>query len=189
MPAPLPKKSGVDEYLARLASAEPVPGGGSAAMVVTAAACALVAMVARICGNGDLAGRADALRTRALEASGRDERAFDAVMKTRGEERQTALTEAAAVPLEGMRIALDALHLSANALALGNVNLVSDAGCAAEFAHAGLLGCAYNVRVNHRFMRDAEKIAEQRATLEGYEREATSLTASLRKAVNEALTR
>jgi formiminotetrahydrofolate cyclodeaminase len=110
-------------------------------------------------------------------------------MKTRGEERQTALTEAAAVPLEGMRIALDALHLSANALALGNVNLVSDAGCAAEFAHAGLLGCAYNVRVNHRFMRDAEKVAAQRATLEGYEREATSLTASLRKAVNEALTR
>ena len=179
----------MDEYLARLASAEPVPGGGSAAMVVTAAACALVAMVARICGNADLAGSADALRARATEQSGRDERAFDRVMKTRGDERQAALTEAAEVPLEGMRIALDALHLSANALALGNVNLVSDAGCAAEFAHAGLLGCAYNVRVNHRFMRDAEKVAAQRATLERYEREATSLTASLRKAVNEALTR
>jgi formiminotetrahydrofolate cyclodeaminase len=177
----------VDEYLTRLASAEPVPGGGSAAMIVAAAACALVAMVARIAGNGELAQRADALRARAIEQSRRDERAFARVMQTRGDERQAALTEAAEVPLEGMQIALDALHLSANALALGNVNLVSDAGCAAEFAHAGLLGCAYNVKINHRFMRDAAKVAAQRATLERYEREATSLASSLRKAVNEAL--
>ncbi len=157
-------------------------------MIVAAAGCALVAMVARICGNGDLAAKADALRTRALEQSRLDERAFERVMATRGEERQAALTEAAEVPLEGMRIALDALHLSANALALGNANLVSDAGCAAEFAHAGLLACAYNVRINHRFMRDIATVTSQRAVLERYEREATSLTASLRKAVNEALT-
>jgi formiminotetrahydrofolate cyclodeaminase len=179
----------VDEYLTRLASAEAVPGGGSAAMIVAAAGCALVAMVARICGNADLSVRADALRTRALEQSRRDERAFERVMATRGEERQAALTEAAEVPLEGMRIALDALHLSANALALGNANLLSDAGCAAEFAHAGLLGCAYNVRINHRFMRDEAVVNAQRAILERYEREATGLTAAIRKGVSAALTR
>jgi formiminotetrahydrofolate cyclodeaminase len=179
----------VDQYLTRLASAEAVPGGGSAAMIVAAAACALVGMVARICEKPDLAGRADALRARALEQSHRDERAFARVMQTRGDERQAALTQAAEVPLEGMRIALDALHLSANALALGNANLVSDAGCAAEFARAGLLGCAYNVRINHRFMRDEATVAAQRAALEGYEREASGLIAALRKAVNETLTR
>lgn len=178
----------VEEYLTRLASAEAVPGGGSAAMIVAAAGCALVAMVARICRNGDLAARADALRARALEQSRRDERAFERVMATRGEERQTALAEAAEIPLEGMRIALDALHLSANALALGNANLVSDAGCAAEFAHAGLLGCAYNVRINHRFMRDEATVVSQRAILERYEREATGLTAAIRRGVNAALT-
>lgn len=158
-------------------------------MIVAAAACALTAMVARICDNPDLAGRADALRERALEQSRRDEQAFAQVMQTRGEERQAALTHAAEVPLEGMRIALDALHLAANALALGNANLVSDAGCAGEFAHAALLGCAYNVRINHRFMRDEAALASQRAALERYEREATSLSASIRKAVNETLTR
>jgi formiminotetrahydrofolate cyclodeaminase len=179
----------MNEYLERLASADPVPGGGSAATVVVAAACALVAMVARICKDEDLAARADSLRVKALAHSDRDEKAFERVMQTRGEERQAALAEAAAVPLEGMRLALDALNLSANALALGNVNLVSDAGCAAEFAHAGLMGCAYNVRINHRFMKDAAKVAEQRALLEDYEREGTGLVASLRKAVNEALTR
>lgn len=158
-------------------------------MIVAAAGCALVAMVARICDDSGLAARADAMRARALEQSRRDESAFERVMQTRGDERQAALTEAAEVPLEGMRIALDTLHLSANALALGNVNLVSDAGCAAEFAHAALLGCAYNVRINHRFMRDPATVAGQRAALERYEREATSLTAAIRKAVNEALTR
>ncbi len=158
-------------------------------MIVAAAGCALVAMVARICDNAGLAARADALRARALEQSRLDESAFERVMATRGEERQAALVEAAEVPLQGMRIALDALHLSANALALGNANLVSDAGCAAEFAHAGLLGCAYNVRINHRFMRDEATVIAQRAILERYEREATGLTAAIRKGVSAALTR
>lgn len=156
-------------------------------MIVAAASCALTAMVARICRNQSLAARADALRQRALEHSRRDERAFARVMQTRGEERQAALVEAAEVPLEGMRIALDALHLSAEALALGNVNVISDAGCAAEFAHAGLLGCAYNVRINHRFIRKDSVVTAQRAVLERYEREATSLTAAVRKAVGATL--
>jgi formiminotetrahydrofolate cyclodeaminase len=177
----------VEEYLKRLASADAVPGGGSAAMIVAAASCALTAMVARICRNPHLAERADALRARALEQSRRDERAFEHVMRTRGDERQAALLEAAEVPLEGMRIALDALHLSTEALALGNVNVISDAGCAAEFAHAGLIGCAYNVRINHRFLRDKVTVAAQRAVLERYEREATGLTAAVRKSVSAAI--
>ncbi len=158
-------------------------------MVVAAAGCALVAMVARICGNAGLAARADALRAQALRQSRIDESAFERVMATRGEERQAALREAAEAPLAGMRIALEALHLSADALALGNANLVSDAGCAAEFAHAGLQGCAYNVRINHRFMRDEATVTSQRAILERYEREAMELTAAVRKGVNAALTR
>src|SRR5581483_9760834 len=102
-------------------------------MIVAAASCALSAMVARIGKNPELAERADALRERMVGQSERDERAFERVMQTRGDERQAALAEAAAVPLEGMRLSLDALHLSAQALAIGNVNLVSDAGSAAEF--------------------------------------------------------
>lgn len=158
-------------------------------MIVAAAGCALVGMVARICDAGQLADRADQLQASARAHSVRDEDAFKAVMQTRGAERQTALAEAAATPLQGMRIALDVMHLAAESLALGNVNLVSDAGCAAEFGHAALLGCAYNVRINHLYLKDAQLVSEQRAQLESYEREATSLIASLRKAVSESLTR
>ena len=32
--------------------------------------------------------------------------------------------------------------------------LASDVGCAAELASAALAACAYNVRVNHRYMHD-----------------------------------
>lgn len=180
---------GVDTYLTRLASAEPVPGGGSAAMIVAATGCALVGMVSRICDAPRLADRADELQASALAQSARDEDAFKVVMQSRGAERQAALAEAAATPLEGMRIALDVMHLAAECLTLGNVNLVSDAGCAAEFGQAALLGCAYNVRINHLYLKDVQLVSEQRSQLENYEREATSLIASLRKAVNESLTR
>ena len=144
-------------------------------------------MVARICSTADLATQADALRAQAVQQSERDEKAFDGVMQSRGEARQLALGEAAAAPLDGMRISVQALHLCANALALGNANLVSDVGSAAEFAHAGMLASAYNVRVNHKFMRDQQKVREQRTLLEQIEREGTGLIASLRRAVNESL--
>lgn len=190
----------LNEYLTKLASDAPVPGGGSAAMVVGAAACALVAMVARICAGSPkydaareltqrLIAQADALHEKMLRDRVRDEAAFQAVVAARGnkETMQRALCEAAAVPLEGVSDALTALHLAAESIALGNANLISDLGCAAEFAYAALAACAYNVRINHKFMRDANLVESQRGRLAGNEREAAELLASIRKAVSAAL--
>ena len=190
----------LNEYLTKLASDAPVPGGGSAAMVVGAAACALVAMVARICEGSPkydaareltqrLIAQADALREKMLEDRVRDEAAFQAVVAARGnkEAMQRALCEAAAVPLEGVSHALTALHLTAESSALENANLISDLGCAAEFAYAALAACAYNVRINHKFMRDADLVESQRGRLAANEREAGELLSSIRKAVSAAL--
>jgi methenyltetrahydrofolate cyclohydrolase len=199
LPDPLANVAGVEalnEYLTNLASASPAPGGGSAAMVVGATGCALVSMVARICVSSpkyaskhDLANRlttqADALRTAFLERKERDERAFDAVVAARGDRAamEAALAGAAAVPLEGAQAALAALRLAADALALGNANLVSDLGCAAEFAYAALLACAYNVRINHKFMKDEGTISSQASELERLEREALPLLTTVRSAL------
>jgi len=98
------------------------------------------------------------------------------------------LDYAAATPLGGAQAALAALRLAADALELNNANLVSDVGCAAEFAYASLLACGYNVRINHKFMKDAKAIASQRAQLEKYELNASTLLATLRTAVNKSLT-
>jgi formiminotetrahydrofolate cyclodeaminase len=190
----------LNEYLTKLASEAPVPGGGSAAMVAGAEGCALVAMVARICAGSpkyeavrDLAERliaeADELREKMLGYKASDEAAYDAVVAARGDKdaMQRALHHAADVPLHGAQAALQALRLAAEALELRNANLISDLGCAAEFAHAALMACAYNVEINHKFMKDANVVSAQRHELHRLQREAHALLPAIRNAVETSL--
>jgi formiminotetrahydrofolate cyclodeaminase len=166
-------------------------------MVVAAAGCALVAMVARICASSpkyvakralaeSLVAQADTLREGFVQRKASDEQAFDAVVAARGDKdaMQRALAGAAAVPLEGAGAALEALRLAADALELGNANLVSDIGCAAEFAYAGLFACAYNVRINHKFLKDETLVATQRAQLSEFEKAAHPLLHAVRSALS-----
>ncbi len=204
----VPKRARVDslaQYLTQLASEWPTPGGGSAATVVGAAGAALVAMVARISSTNpkyaahrelakDLVARADELRAEFLRAKDRDEAAFDRVVaatampKESSEEKQlrrdaleVALAHAAAEPLFAAELALETLRLAARALEIPNKNLTSDVGCAAEFAAASLAACAYNVRVNHKFMKDMNAIDAQAHALGRYERESAALLAGIRR--------
>jgi methenyltetrahydrofolate cyclohydrolase len=212
--SPARKAPGVEtlsEYLTQLASEWPTPGGGSAATMVAASGAALVAMVARICSANpkyaahkdlalELVGQADSLREEFLRARERDEAAFDRVVAatampktTEGEKHarraalELALAHAAAEPLAAAENALEVLRLTDDALDLNNTNLVSDIGCAAEFAYAALTACAYNVRINHKFMRDSAAIEAQRNALERYERDAHTLLTKVRRTVNAAL--
>jgi len=194
----------LDEYFERLASDAPVPGGGSAATIVAALAAALVAMVARIsAGNPKyaehaaaaraIAAECDVLRAELTVARERDERAFGDVIaaqrlpKSTAEERverrdalEGALRRAAEAPLDAAALALRALRLTERVLEIPNPHLASDAGCAAEFATAALAACAYNVRVNHRYMRDESTTAAQARQLAAYENEAQALLARVR---------
>jgi formiminotetrahydrofolate cyclodeaminase len=197
----------LSDYLTQLASEWPTPGGGSAATVVGAAGAALVAMVARINSTSpkyvaykdearEIVALADELRAELMRARERDEAAYDRVVsatalpKSNEDERslrrealEIALAHAAAEPLLAAGMALDVLRLASRALEIPNKNLASDIGCAAEFAHAALAACAYNVRINHKFMRDVDAIDAQRHVLERYERDASSLLAGVRRAL------
>ena len=197
----------IAEYLSQLASEWPTPGGGSAATVVGAAGAALVAMVARISSTNpkyaaqknlalEVVARADDLRAEFLRAKERDEAAFDRVVaatampkSTEGEKQirrdslEIALQHAAAEPLFAAELALDVLRLAARALEIPNRNLVSDIGCAAEFAAAALAACAYNVRINHKFMKDTYAIEAQAHVLERYERECGALLNGIRRSI------
>lgn len=199
--------NGLEEYLERLASADPTPGGGSAAAVVAAAGAALVAMVAHITlgsarlaehhsAAGVIAEQADVLRTELLKARLADELAYSAVVaatalpKGSDEERrertsavQRALARAALEPLRIAELAGDTLALAEQALGLRNRNLVSDVGCSAEFAAAGLAAAALNVRINHRYLKDATVVRDQVTTLEMLERDGTARLERLRQAV------
>ena len=201
----------IEEYLASLASGAPVPGGGSAATLVAATGAAVVGMVARICAGNPkyaagaaltarLAAESDRLRTELSAARERDERAFAAVVaaqalpKAAPEEKasreralEDALRAAAREPLEAAALALAVVRCAEQLLEIPNRNLASDVGCAAEFGFAALAACAYNVRVNHRYMRDPASIEAQAAQLDGYEREGAATLARVRAAVAQLL--
>jgi methenyltetrahydrofolate cyclohydrolase len=203
----------LSEYLTQLASEWPTPGGGSAATMVAAAGAALVAMVGRICSANkkyaaqaelarELVMQSDALREEFLRARERDEAAFDRVVAatmmskaTEDEKRarraalEIALAHAAAEPLAAAQNALEVMRLAARSLVFENRNLVSDIGCAAEFAYAALAACAYNVRINHRFMHDDIAIEAQAHALERLEREGNALLGEIRKAVRGQMVR
>ncbi len=174
----------LDEYLERLASSDAVPGGGSAAALTGAIAAALVAMVGRILRTPieDFVSRADSLRGELDEARRRDEEAYAAVVaaqampkrdeaerSARRRALEAALGAAARAPLHSAKLALDVLVLIDRLLDAPMGALVSDVGCAAEFASAALAASGYNVRVNHRYMHDEATIRDQAALLVRYE--------------------
>lgn len=198
----LPNDPAVDleAYLTKLASDAPAPGGGSAAMLVGAAGCSLVAMSARITRGSkkyeavyDLADRlvreADELRNGMLALRERDEIAFEAVVAARGDKdaMQRALAGAAAVPLQGAVASARALALAAEALKLNNPHLVSDVGCAAEFAYSAMVACIYNVRINHKYMHDSPERSVQRKQLDALEAQGSDLLQHLRSTLNTSL--
>ncbi len=188
----------LDAYLERLASDDPVPGGGSAAALTGALAAALVAMVGRILATPieGLVTHADELRVALNQARARDERAYGAVVAAQAlpkgndaerSARQTALEAAlkgaAEAPLQTAQLAVDVLELVARLLEVPMGALASDVGCAAEFAHAAITACGYNVRINHRYMREGAAIRTQAQRLVAYEGEASRILGRARDAV------
>lgn len=202
-----------ETYLDELASAAPTPGGGSAATVVAALGAALVAMVARITRANtsyaprhaladELALKADGVRAHALAAREHDEAAYGKVVaamalpKANRDEKmlrtatlQAALGGAAAAPLHTAEIAKRVAILTERALALENQHLASDLGCAAEFASSALAAAAWNVRVNHKFMKDQVAIDRQEGELARYERETALLVKRVRFEVARTVAR
>jgi len=164
--------SGGSKFLDELASANPTPGGGSAAAHTGAAAAALVAMVARVTLGKKkyenvkdqmwvLVEKAEALRAELSEGVQRDADSFIGVMEafrlpkdspeqieTRNQRIQTATLVAAEVPLGAARHCLDVQELALEAATLGNLNAISDAASGATLAKAALTCAAYNVRIN-----------------------------------------
>lgn len=188
----------IDDYLERLASSEPVPGGGSAAALTAQLAAALVGMVGRIASPPivKLVERADRLRTALGAARHRDERAYAAVVAAQALPKEndaqrlarrialeSAFHEAAESPLHGADLTLDVLRLTARLVESPRGALGSDVGCAAELAYAGLAACAYNVHVNHHYMHDDVAIADQSARLDRIEREGAQLLERVRGAL------
>ncbi len=170
-PGPLVSMA-VDRFVDEVSTDSPAPGGGSVAALAGSLGAALAAMVANLTVGkktyeavwqelSDLAERAQAVKTRLVEAVDEDTSAFNGVLaamrlpKATPDEQaardlavEQAYQYAARVPLETARQCLDALRLSAEVVRKGNVSSASDGGVAALVARAGIEGSALNVLAN-----------------------------------------
>jgi formiminotetrahydrofolate cyclodeaminase len=162
----------VHEFLERLGSSDPVPGGGSAAALAAAMGAALVAMVAELTiGRPAYAEHEETIRKLRLDAIDRrlelldlaqqDADAYDVVVRARHLPKESeaekaarssaleaAMLEAARIPLRAAVVASEVLDLAERIAPIGNKNAASDAGVAAQLAAAGLRGALLNVRIN-----------------------------------------
>jgi formiminotetrahydrofolate cyclodeaminase len=174
----------IDEFLDRLASADPTPGGGSAAAIMGAAAAALVSMVCNVSigKKGQEAAepemravleRSESLRRRLTGMVEDDMTAFDGLMAAyklpkatehdkarRADAIQASLKRATQVPLDCARVCGEVIALSRRAGEHGYPHVISDAGVGVSAAYAALRSAALNVFINAPALKD-RAFAEQ----------------------------
>lgn len=163
----------VEAFLDRLASADPTPGGGSAAAIMGAMGAALIAMVCRVSlgkkgvdANAEqaltsLCEESDRLRSALTAMVAEDVAVFEALMLAyrlpkateqdragRSAEIQRRLRVATEVPLNCARASAEVIHLARRAAELGSTSVVSDAGVGSLAAYAALRSAALNVHIN-----------------------------------------
>ena len=160
------------ELIERMATGDPIPGGGSAAALAGAMGAGLLRMVValtsgRPAADGDekelteIAIGAAACQSELLNLVELDAVAYDGVIRARRLPRETdierqaravqvaaATREATRAPLQTARLAEQVLALAERLAPIGSRNAISDAGVGALLAVAALRGAVLNVQIN-----------------------------------------
>lgn len=152
------------EFLGRVASDEPAPGGGAAAAVTAALAAGLVGMAARFSASrlpdsADRAARADVMRRQLADLAQHDATAYGSVLtalrlprepdaQDRRRRIRAALEQAARIPLTIAELSADVAREAAALSERGNPNLRGDALTAVFLAEAAARAAAELVRIN-----------------------------------------
>jgi len=170
------------ELVERLATSDPIPGGGSAAAIAGAMGAALVRMVVALTSGRPAAAESEPelteiavaavnCQSELLNLAQLDAAAYDGVVRARRLPKETerdqqaravqvaaATREATRAPMHTARVANDVLGLAERLAPLGNRNAISDVGVAALLAAAAIRGAALNVRINLPSLGEDEPI-------------------------------
>jgi methenyltetrahydrofolate cyclohydrolase len=175
------------ELIERLASSEPIPGGGSASALAGAMGAALVQMVVSLTAGRpaaaqaeteltDIATGAAVSQSDLLNLAELDAVAYAAVVSARRLPKETqrdreartvqiaaATREATRAPMQTARIAATVLELAERLAPIGNRNAISDVGVAALLAATAIRGAALNVRINLPYLDADEPLRDEAA--------------------------
>jgi glutamate formiminotransferase / formiminotetrahydrofolate cyclodeaminase len=159
-------------FLDDIAAPNAIPGGGSAAAYSAAIAAGLVSMVAGLTMGKEkyaevetemktIHAKAERLRGELTRAVTDDAHVFEAVMaafkflkdtpeheQARNEAIEQATLNAAKIPLDVARKAVEVMSLAERCVHIGNHNAITDAAAAVSIARAALIAAGYNVRIN-----------------------------------------
>ena len=169
----------MEAFVARVAAAVPLPGGGSVAALTGALAAALGEMMAGLTERREqfasvqlrvvdihakLTVRRSVLQALVQEDSAAYQALLTAIRLPRETEEQRAvragaveqaLRGATETPLRTARAAFEILEYLKTLIEVGNPNARSDAAVGAQLAYASLKGAQYNILTNIRALRDA----------------------------------
>ena len=200
----------INDYLARLASREPTPGGGAAAALHAAQGAALVAMVARYTTgtkyeqHAELVARiissADGLVAQALRLADADQQAFQGVIDAyklptgtddlkaaRTASIQDALVQAAKTPAQLILLAGAVVDLATELFEVANANVISDVAAAVDAARAAATTARVNIDINVVAIKDTETRSRLAAQTDGLEEKVILAADSLVKRVRERI--
>ena len=175
----------VSDLVGRLATDDPVPGGGSASALAGAMAAALVHMVVQLTTGrpaaaeherslAEIRDRAARLQAELLRLAEEDATAYASVVAARRlpketdderadrrEQIETAVRAATRAPLGVVVRSSEVLTLAEALVSIGNRNAVSDVGVAGLLAAAAIRAAALNVEINVPSLDDGDPLRDQ----------------------------
>ena len=185
----------IKEFINKVISNDPVPGGGSVSALNGALAGALAAMVANLTIGRkkyaevndimvELSSRFEKLSSRLIEDVDRDSDAYNRVFaafkmpkdtdeekQVRSEAIQRETKYAAQVPMEVARAVYEVLPMIDTVAQKGNSNAVTDACVSMMCARIAILGALLNVRINLTSIKDeafVNAMREEADTIEAH---------------------
>ncbi len=204
-------KLSCQEFLAKLASNAPTPGGGGGAAMAGALAVALTSMVGNLTVGKEkfveheaevqeILAKAETLRLQMLNLVNADAEVFNSFMacyklpKTTEEEKlarsqaiQNAAKKAAGVPFKIAEGCLEVMKLADRIAVIGNHGAITDAAVSAIMARAALRSAVYNVVVNLKLIKDEAYNQAMYSKLEAMQKVAEALEKTTLATTNEVL--